>query len=166
MLPAQVPPDRVIKVAVRCKKSVLKPLCCELLCGVLSFCSAPGKKKKTSAALNERSSRCPQTLPLQQEKRSTHFRCHFQSSSFHLSQTISPTLVHFLPSFVFFFFSHTSFTMMRFLSRSERSACEEEAGNKSNHRLAQKGVFKRPDASFALARDDGGKESHMIEESL
>lgn len=70
------------------------------------------------------------------------------------------------PSFVFFFFLHTSFTMMRFLSRSERSACEEEAENKSNHRLTQKAVFKRPDALSALARDDGGKESHMIEEPL
>lgn len=56
--------------------------------------------------------------------------------------------------------------MKRFLSRSERSACEEEAENKSNHQLAQKAVFKRPDASSALARDDGGKESHVIEESL
>lgn len=134
-----------------------------LWCPFILFSTRKKKKKKPSTTLNERSSR-PQTLPLQQEKKSTHFRCHFQSPSFHLSETIYPALVHFLP--LFFFFLHTSFTMMRFLSRSERSACEEEAENKSNHRLTQKAVFKCPDALSALARDDGGKESHMIEESL
>lgn len=119
-------PDRVIQVAVRYKKSVEKLLCCEIL---LSFHSAPGKKGKEGAIV-------VRTRRLSTKKISVHFRCPFQSPSFHLSHTISPALVVFLG---------TSSTMMHFLSRSKRSACQEESGNKK--KTKQKTTDWRTEAS-------------------
>lgn len=58
--------------------------------------------KKNSSTLKVKSSRTHTSL-LQQKKTSAHFRCHFQSPSFHLSQTFPPTVVC---SFLFFFFEH------------------------------------------------------------